>query len=315
MKKFYFFCLAFFIGVAVIAQDLLYSNNFENGVGGATIIGNGAIVTVSDPGFGKVFHNALGGQGIRTNYLLLPTNIFANLQASGKKELTIGFWVNKGTAANFFWSPIFSAYGAAPQAGGNTWPMMVLQTRLILQVNNNGWCDFTNAQNTTGQNLVSTTYLDSGTWQYYTVVLTETSAKIYINGVVQNTWNLTGVADGGSVSGLFTNGSALTYICLGGNQAWNWADPDPAFMYDDVVIFSKALSVNDILAIVAAKSTSTSINNIKFSRGDLVGDEYYNISGAKVSSDYNALTPGIYIKKSVYSSGEVKSTKIVKSKK
>ena len=49
-----------------------------------------------------------------------------------------------------------------------------------------------------------------------------------------------------TVSGLFTNGSELKYICLGGNQARSWADVDAAYRYDDMAIYCKALTVAEI---------------------------------------------------------------------
>lgn len=311
MKKFYFFVFTLLFSLTASAQTIIYSNNFESGVGTATIIGTGKIETVQTSGFGSVFHNAIGGQSIRSNYLLLPDNIFANLQTSGSKELSIAFWINKGTATDNFWTPIFSAYGAAPVAAKNTWPMMVLQSRLVAQVNCGGWTDLTDADNVSKTNLASAAWLDDAAWHYYTAIFTETSVKVYIDGVVQNAWTLSGT-DGHTVSGLFTNGSDLKYICLGGNQAWDWGDVDPAYMYDDLAIYSNALTVAQINAIISAKMT-TAINTTVFdTNSKLVGEEFYSISGVKVGFDNNTLKPGIYIKKSVYSNGVIRSTKIVK---
>lgn len=311
MRKFYFFVITLFLSLATSAQTLIYSNKFESGVGTATIVGNGKIETVQTGGFGSVFHNSASGQAVRSNYLLLPNNIFANLQTSGSKELSIAFWINKGTATDNFWTPIFSAYGAAPIGGKNTWPMMVLQSRLVAQVNCGGWTDLTDADNVNKINLASAAWLDDAAWHYYTVTFTQTSVKVYVDGVVKNAWTLAGT-DGHTVSGLFTNGSDLQYICLGGNQAWDWGDVDPAYLYDDLAIYSNALTVDQINANISAKKI-TSVNLPIFDiNSQLVGEEFFSITGAKVRSDYNTLKPGIYIKKSVYSNGAIKSTKIVK---
>src|SRR5665648_846657 len=294
MRKLYSLLIVLVVSVTVSAQTLIYSNNFNDGVGTATIVGNGQIETTATSGFGSVFHNSAGGEAIRSNYLLLPNTVFADLQSSGNKALSISFWVNKGTSVvDYKWTPLFSAYGAAPVDHKNSWPMMILQSRRIAQVNCAGWTDFSAAAN-------------------YTATFTETSVKIYVDGVVQNSWTLSGT-DGHSVNGLFTNGSELTYICLGGNQAWDWGDFDAAFMYDDLAIYSSALTVEQINGIIAAKM-STAVNQINLDPSSkLIGEELFNISGAKVSSDFNSLKPGIYIKRSVYSNGVVKSTKIVKS--
>lgn len=239
------------------AQTLLYSNDFEAGVNDAVITGNGVIEDSGNSFFGKVFHNSATGQAIRSNYLNLPATVFADLQTAASNELTISFWVNKGTAVDYFYSPIFSAYGAAPDAAtGNTWPMMVLQSRGLAQVNNAGWCDFTDAQNVSGTNVASTEWLDDNNWHFYTAVFTSTNAKIYIDGVIMNEWNISGTGDGNVISGLFTSGSALTYICLGGNQAWSWADPDAAYLFDKVRIHSSALTKEQIDNLIAEDMTS-----------------------------------------------------------
>lgn len=311
MKKMYFALMVLIVSISLSAQTQLYFNDFNTGSGSATIVGNGQIVMAAHPAFGNVFHNAAGGQGIRSNYMLLPDNVFANLQSSGSKELTIGFWVNKGTAVDYYWTPIFSAYGAAPVAGANTWPMMALQSRGWAQVNCAGWTDFTGAQNVKGSNTESTVWLDDNAWHYYTAVFTETNVKVYIDGVVMNEWNLTGNAAGSSVSGLFSNGSDLKYICLGGNQAWNWGDPDPAYMFDDVAVYASALTQQQISNMMNTKIT-TSVENTN-AGNELIKEEYFQLNGSKLQAKYCELVPGIYLKKSFMSDGSVINSKIMKT--
>ncbi len=211
MKKLYFSIMLLYAAIGVQGQNILYSNNFENGVGGATIVGNGEIIDSENSRFGRIFHNAKGGEGIRQNYLLLPNNIFANLQTTSTNQLTISFWINKGTATNFYWSPIFTAYGAAPINNVNTWPMLALQSRLLAQVNCAGWTNFENAQNATGKNRESTEWLDDSKWHFYAATYTATSVKIYIDGIVQNEWAVS-QDDGKKASGIFSHGSELKYI-------------------------------------------------------------------------------------------------------
>lgn len=112
MKKLTFFLVAIATSAlfSINAQTLLYSNDFESGLNGSTIVGNGVIEASGNAAHGQVFHNAAGGQATRSNYLTLPATLFADLKTSGTNALTISFWVNKGTADNYFWSPIFSAY-------------------------------------------------------------------------------------------------------------------------------------------------------------------------------------------------------------
>ena len=241
---------AMFLTFAVNAQTVLYSTTFDNGIGTDSIVGSGKLVLDPTPGFDSVFLN--GYDGVRANYFLVKDTVFGRLQASGSKELSIAFWVNKDTlTAGFYWTNMFSAYGAAPNPNNN-WPMMVCETRLWFQENCAGWCDFGDTDNANGTNFISTAWLDDGNWHLYTITITEASVNIYIDGVLKNTWNINGT-DGHTVAGLFTNGRDLKYICLGGNQAWDWQDVDPAFKFDDLTIYSSALTVEQINNIVATK--------------------------------------------------------------
>lgn len=311
MKKLYVLAFALITTGLLSAQTIIYSNTFESGLGTATIVGNGQLTDDATPGFGKVFHNAAGGQAIRTNYLKLPENVFADLQTSGNQALTIGFWVNKGTAVDYYWTPLFSAYGAAPVNNANTWPMMVLQSRLVAQVNVAGWTDLLDAQNVKGTNKASTVWLDDNTWHYYTAVFTPLNVKVYVDGVVENEWNIDGVTAGQVVSGMFTNGSELKYIALGGNQAWNWGDPDPAYKFDDVVVYSSALTVEQINAIRAAKALSTALPG-DLTGKELISDEYYNLNGQRMSIPFTQFEKGSYIRRVQYSDGSVKAWKEMK---
>jgi hypothetical protein len=310
MRKFYTITIALlFVTLAASAQKLIYSNNFENGLGGATVVGDGQVVEVQTANFGSVYYNAPTSQAIRTNYLLLPDSILGQVQRTNSYHLSIGFWINVGSATNYRYAPIFSAYAAAPASTGNTWPMMILQARLLAQVNCAGWTDLTNAENVTGTNTESETWLGDAEWHYYTATFDTLSVKVYVDGVVKNSWT-TSNTSGNIVKGLFTNGADLKYICLGGNQAWNWNDNDAAFMYDDLAIYSDVLTPVQIKAIMSAKiitSTKSVIDN-----KELVGAEYYNVSGEKVGPLYKNLKSGIYIKKSIFSDGTTNTTKIVK---
>jgi len=225
------------------------------------IVGNGVFEDDTDARFGRVFHNDPGetpSKAIRTNYLRLPNNV---LSYSGTtKEMTIGFWVNVKNAADYWFSPIFSAYAISPAENaaasrlGNegNFPMFVLQSRGLMQLNNGGYDDFAAADNVKETNTESTVWLDDKAWHYYTMTMTTTSAKVYIDGEIFNEWNIEGT-EGHYVEGFFTYGGNYKYICLGGNQAWNWGDPDPAYAFDDFAVYNVALTVDQINQIRANK--------------------------------------------------------------
>ena len=289
-------------GTAAKAQTLLYSNDFESGLDSCTIVGNGAIEASGNASHGQVFHNAATGQAVRTNYLKLPTYTFARLQNSGTQALSVSFWVNKGTATGYYWSPIFSAYAAAP-AGSNGMPMMVVQLRGWAQTNVGGtWCDFSDAQNVKGANAIGTAWIDDGNWHFYTIVYTPTNMKVYVDGTVQNEWALSGTALGGSIAGLFTSGSTLPYICLGGNQAWGWADPDPAFLYDKLKIYAGALTTSQINSLIASDGLVAPV--LTASKSALYFDDKFLsdtivVNGANLNNDIAIAAPtGITLGKS-----------------
>ena len=216
----------------------VYFNDFSS-TDGLTVVGNGIFEDDADARFGKVFHNdPTLTKAIRTNYLQLPADVLSH--STETKEMTIGFWVNVKNAADYWFTPIFTAYGAAPANNANTWPMFVCQSRGLLQVNCAGWCNFTAAQNDKAENYEGTFWLDDKAWHYYTATLTATKAVVYVDGEVLNSWTVSGEGDGNVVAGLFSNGADLKYICLGGNQAWDWNDLDPAYAFDDFAVYDKA---------------------------------------------------------------------------
>ena len=242
---------------AVDVPTPVYFNDFSS-TDGLTIVGSGEFITDDDAHFGQIYHNDPNlTKAVRTNYLLLPSDVLSH--SATTKEITIGFWVNKKGAADFFFSPIFAAYAAAPTDGNNSWPMFVCEARGLIQLNCAGYCDFginDASAGTTyndGTPYVSSTWLDDAAWHYYTVALTSTTAKVYVDGVLKNGWTVDGTSDGQVISGLFTNGSELKYICLGGNQAWGWGDLDPAFGFDDFAVYDAALSAEQIAQIMTDK--------------------------------------------------------------
>ena len=260
------------VGANAWADEVLptpvYFNDFSfatSGSDGIEIVGNGVFENDADARFGRVFHNDPGDtptKAIRTNYLKLPDHVLSH--STETKEITIGFWVNVKNAADYWFTPIFSAYAISPAENaaasrlGNegNFPMFVLQSRGLMQLNNGGYDDFYAVDNVKGSNLESTVWLDDKAWHYYTMTMTTSSAKIYVDGDIINEWNIAGT-DGHYVEGFFTYGMNYKYICLGGNQAWNWGDPDPAYAFDDLAIYSKALTKAQIDQIRANKLDRT----------------------------------------------------------
>ena len=240
--------------------DPIYFNNFERGLYGSSIVGSGSLQNAGG-NFGNIFQNVGGAQ--RTNYLLLPEDVLTH--SGSTKELTINVWVNStnaGASGDYMWAPLFMAYGAAPSGNTNSAPVLACQYRGIVAVNTNGsdnvgdnWCDYTDTQNDAGRNTLyhdATDWLADHEWHLYTAVFTETSAAVYFDGEVANSWTISGSGAGNTVGTLFS-GADLKYVCLGGNQAWNWGDNDPGFMFDDIAIYNKALSADQVKTLTQQK--------------------------------------------------------------
>ena len=245
-----------------------WTYDFESADENVKIIGAGSFVDDADAKFGKVFSNV--GGAIRTNYLTLPDTVLA--QSAVSKELSIGFWVNaNGQAPSAYtYAPFFTAYASNTNGADNTFPMLALQSRGLAQVNCAGWTDFAGTEHVNGKSNVYNqnaweagdaafnfveNWLEDNEWHYYTAVYTEAGLTIYLDGEVKNQWTCDGT-EGKTLAGLFSNGGDLKHICLGGNQAWYWADGDSPFKFDDVMITNYVLTPEEIAEIIKEKTVS-----------------------------------------------------------
>ena len=276
-----------------------YQQDFSS-TDGLTIVGGGSFV--EDATFGHAYQN--GGGAVRSHYLLLPEDVLSH--AKETQQMTIAFWVNAantGALNNYTYAPFFTAYAKAPGTS-NTSPMLALQSRGPVQINNSGWCDFTGTNHIDGkvniyhQNAWEATdasyqfvrnWLDDSKWHYYTITFKAKEVIQYMDGEVTNHWTLYPTMEGQNITGLFDHGDDLKYICLGGNQAWDWGDNDAKFMFAKLLIQNNAMSQDDIKAKMAS-DTATAIERIK--ADDTYGRDYiYDLQGRRV----NKTNKGIYI--------------------
>ena len=268
-----------------------YEQDFSSPIG-LTIVGGGSFI--ADETFGYAYQN--GGGAIRSHYLLLPEDVLSHAEET--QQMTISFWVNAvntGGLAAYTYAPLFTAYAAAP-SGGNGMPMMALESRGTLQINNNGWCDFTGGNHVDGQvNIYHQNaheakeagykfvrnWLDDNKWHHYAITFTANVVTQYLDGEVANQWQLNPAVEGQTVTGLFNSGSALKYICLGGNQAWDWADNDAKFMFAKLLIQNNAMSGSDIKRKMSA-DVATNISDITIDGNG--SDQIYDLHGRRVQA-------------------------------
>ena len=279
---------------------------------GEKAVGNGQFVSTEEEGavFGDYFQN--DGTAQRTSYCLLPEDVLAHSDKT--HELTIAFWVSAEgfTPAQYTYAPLFTAY--AQQNNPNKDPMLALQSRGFAQLNCAGWCDFTGANNANGKNTVynsnaweatdknpagELTHINGGNWledqkwHYYTAVFTDDALKIYLDGEVKNEWNVDGVTDGQVITGLFTNGADLKYVCLGGNQAWGWNDNDSPFRYARLLIKNSKMTQGEIKAQMTAdfpgwEEYFTGVEAITVKAQPAV-NAIYNMAGQQVGEGFKGL--------------------------
>ena len=259
---------------------------------GEKAVGNGQFAATEEEGapFGEFFHN--DGSAVRTSYCLLPEDVLAH--SASTEQLTIAVWVRaQEEAANYLWAPLFTAY--AQQNNPNSWPMLACQYRGVLQVNCAGWSDFTDAQNVAGVNKLyhgDADWLADKKWHYYTAVFEGDNAKVFFDGELKNEWNNDGVTN--TQKGLFSNGAELKYVCLGGNQAWDWNDNDAPFDFARLLIKNTKMSANEIKSQMLADfpgyeeyHQGTGIETIKAAQNS--DAPIYNLAGQKVSKAYKGI--------------------------
>ena len=243
--------------------------------------------------FGDFFRNS--NSGIRTSYCLLPEDVLAH--SAKTQALSIGVWVRaqeQVTSDDYKFAPLFTAYGAAPTAEGNTWPMMACQYRGLLQVNCAGWTDFTNEQNVAGVNTEyngDKDWLADKKWHYYTAVFDGENAKVFFDGELKNEWNNDGTTN--TLKGLYSNGADLKYVCLGGNQAWAWPDKDAPFDFARLLIKNSKMTAGEIKAQMLADypdfgKDTDGIESIKVAVINANGF-MYNLAGQRVDKSYKGM--------------------------
>ena len=269
--------------------------------------------------FGDFFSN--DGSAKRASYCLLPEDVLAHSDKT--QELTIAVWVRaqKETKSDDYkYVPLLTAYAAAPNNGVNTYPMMACQYRGTLQVNCNGWTDYVDVQNAAGMNAEyngENDWLKDHKWHHYAAVFEGENAKVFIDGVLKNEWDVTKVAER-TQKGLFSNGADLKYVCLGGNQAWDWNDNDAPFDFARLLIKNSKMTAGEIAAQMKADVGDTDMeayyaevdepetpdpedpedpedpddeepDGISVVKADNVNVPTYNITGQKVSNGFKGL--------------------------
>ena len=244
-------------------------------------------VIQKDEIFGNYFQNIPKAQfydrSARQNYMraVLKKGALSDIKKTG--AATIGFWVNGRVAVDaglsyfdasmlYLSGPYYSAHYAPTEDNGTEASDKQYQSMFNIRCNGNtngflknatsnqvryyadnmfgDYCDNNGEAGFYKKNL----YLDRN-WHYITMVMSNglRNVDMYVDGELTNSrQNIVG-GDQDLTAGLDT----INHIIIGGlNATYTNFGYDPAFAFDDIVIYSRALTPQEIQAIITAKKYS-----------------------------------------------------------
>ena len=277
-------------------------------------------VIQNDAIFGNYFQNIPKAQfydrSARQNYMraVLKDGALSDIKKTG--AATIGFWVNGRVAVDaglsyfdasmlYLSGPNYSAHHAPTEDNGTEASDKQYQSMFNIRCNGNtngflknatsnqvryyaddmfgDYCDHSGEAGFYKKNL----YLDRN-WHYITMVMSNglRNVDMYVDGELTNSrQNIVG-GDQDLTAGLDT----INHIIIGGlNATYTNFGYDPAFAFDDIVIYSRALTPQEIQAIITAKKYSPNswdfeknIANTALLNKDKLKAPYWNNEGNDV---------------------------------
>ena len=268
-------------------------------------------VIQKDEIFGYYFQNIPKAQfydrSAAQNYMraVLKEGALTPIKTSG--EATIGFWVNGRVAVDaglsyfdasmlYLSGPYYSAHYAPTEDNGTEASDKQYQSMFNIRCNGNtngflkdasrkqvryyadnmfgDYCDNSGEAGFYKKNL----YLDRN-WHYITMVMSNglRNVDMYVDGELTNSrQNIVG-GDQDLTAGLDT----INHIIIGGlNATYTTFGYDPAFAFDDIVIYSRALSSQEINQIISDKKYSP--NSWDFEK-DIANDALLNVEKLKAT--------------------------------
>ena len=284
MKKFYLLTKTLLVVVSllvggassvwgdVVVPIPLYLQTFNDAsavsdFGGTIIGGQGQLTTSTDARFGKYYQNLPNASAAtqRTNYLkIVPANNpWSELNTaitSGEaptNAFTISMWVNtkigNSNAIDGYWSPLMIAC----KDNDGTIPTTPFGPQLLafggIHINSNGYVDYQLEDSEAGGQIYTNGLATNGwhhiVWIFSKLNTTSFGYTIYVDGEAKLSTDLT--FNGTNALGMLND---LNCIVLGSTASaayWDWNDN--AFAYDDIAIYSEALSAEQISQIITNK--------------------------------------------------------------
>ena len=267
------------VGVNAWADDLptpVYLLDFESASTvadfGGIQHGTGSIQTSDDACFGKYYQNMTSespSSTTRTNYLMViptttsSTNAWAEIRtaAATSHSFTVSFWVNKSTGIDAYWGSLFTGYTSAEgTTTEGVWDDTTISghpfgpaicTRGQFRYNN-----ITDDIEESERNAVGT-WLDDTNWHHFACVFSNLDQQVftytlYVDGVQKTTRSITSVATGMEML------DNIDRFAIGGATP-HWNDPDNSFAYDDIALYSSALTAAQIEKLIDTKLGYTKV--------------------------------------------------------
>lgn len=253
--------------------------------------GTSAELTTHVARFGSVLHTYAGNESARScSFATLPNPLLGQSDLEG---FTVALWVRRET------SDPWGALWAFTEKNTSFY-----NTQNHLGLSGNVYIDFSNsvdtfAVNNPAKSIVS--WVDTCEWEHVTIAISPANRiYIYINGVRR------GVSEFASTQGVYSKFDFQTvldfvasaeYFALGKGNGHG----SPAALYDDLIIYNRALTRQDVSALYAAENRVSEL-----STGDFVtaisspkaepaavrqADGIYDLSGRRVSQP----AKGLYI--------------------
>lgn len=240
---------------------------------------------------GQVLHVTGGRHTNNTGgYCFVPNPLEGRTDLSG---VTISLWVKRYDASDLFgtvWG-FASGYPYLPTS----------QERFFLTVNS--YIGFTNKTDTFAVNYPKqpVANITANNWRLVTVVVDTSSISLYVNGVkysilfASTAGNKVADFDYGKVMAMLSNAQ---FLALGSGNAIAGATAD----YDDLLVYDRALSAEDVRLLYARERRVTDFTAGKPTGLKTVGNEsrrtpyqdntYYDVMGRKVAYPTK---PGLYL--------------------